>query len=81
MKLTLEQKRARRRERMEDAAAHQRALAETQEIVRKGKCPRCGGPLRRNLALTGWWQCAQYGAVGFRLDASKPSCEWQGFTE
>ena len=37
--------------------------------------------LRRNLSMAGWWQCAQLGAVGFRADASRPSCSWQGFTE
>jgi hypothetical protein len=31
--------------------------------------------------LTGWWQCSQYGAEGFRADSTKPSCGWQGFTE
>jgi hypothetical protein len=78
--LTIEQKRARRRERLEQQASLERAYQETIEIVRKGKCPQCGGPLRRNLAISGWWQCAQYGAVGFRQDASKPACSWQGFT-
>lgn len=57
-----------------------RAYAETQAVVKKGHCPQCGAGLRRNLALTGWWQCEQYGAPGFRADASKPGCSWQGFT-
>lgn len=48
-------------------------------IVRAGVCPTCGAPLRRNLSLPGWWQCDQLGAVGFRADASKPSCSWQTF--
>lgn len=59
------------------AAAH----AETKAVVASGKCPVCGAGLRRNLSLTGWWQCEQLGAEGFRKDASKPSCSWQGFTE
>lgn len=36
---------------------------------------------RRNSSLAGWWQCAQFGAVGFRADSSKPACSWQTFTE
>ncbi len=55
-------------------------LAEAIAIVSTGKCPQCGRPLRRNLALTGWWQCSQYGAEGFRADASEPSCSFQTFT-
>ncbi len=55
--------------------------AATQAIVTKGICPECGAKVKRNLSLTGWWQCEQLGAVGFRKDASKPSCNWQGFTE
>lgn len=55
--------------------------ARVSEIVASGVCPDCGGPLRRNLALAGWWQCAQYGADGFRADSARPACSWQGFTE
>jgi len=50
-------------------------------IVRGGNCPQCGAGIRRNLALTGWFQCQQYGAVGFRKDSTKPSCSWQTFIE
>lgn len=57
------------------------AHAETRRVVSTGKCPCCGMALKRNLSLGGWWQCSQLGAVGFRADASKPSCNWQGFTE
>ena len=52
-----------------------------QRIVAGGACPDCGAPLRRNLALTGWWQCSQYGAVGFRADSSKPACGFQIFLQ
>lgn len=51
------------------------------EIVLSGSCPLCHKALRRNLALAGWWQCSQFGADGFRADASLPSCEFQCFTE
>ena len=72
-------------ERKAEKAAHvanmARIHAETMAIVQTGKCPQCGSKLRRNLALTGWWQCEQYGAEGFRKDASKPSCSFQCFTE
>lgn len=52
----------------------------TKAVVASGRCPH-GHGLRRNLSLTGWWQCEQLGAEGFRKDASQPSCDWQGFTE
>jgi len=55
-------------------------IAKAQAIVATGKCPDCGSPLRRNLALTGWFQCSQHGADGFRADSSKPSCSFQTFT-
>ena len=55
--------------------------AEAARIVATGVCPQCGARLKQNLALTGWWQCVQFGAEGFRKDASKPSCSFQTFTE
>lgn len=62
--------------------AHMEALHQTaRAIVATGKCPDCGAGLRRNLSLAGWWQCEQYGAVGFRKDASRPACSFQTFTE
>ena len=36
---------------------------------------------KRNLSLTGWWQCEQLGSPVFRKDPDKASCTWQGFTE
>lgn len=56
------------------------AKAEAGRIVATGKCPDCGQPLRRNLALAGWWQCSGYGAEGFRAADSTP-CSFQTFTE
>ncbi len=74
-----------RAERKAEAAASKARIAaqqaETLAVVHAGKCPVCGGKPVRNLSLTGWWQCEQLGAVGFRKDANKPSCNWQGFTE
>jgi hypothetical protein len=67
--------------RLERIAAIERATAEGRAIVATGTCPQCGSGLRRNLAITGWWQCSQYGADGFRKDSSKPSCSFQTFTE
>ena len=55
--------------------------AEVRAVVATGCCPDCGRGLRQNLAILGWWQCEQYGAVGFRKDATQPSCGWQGFTQ
>mgnify|MGYP001595624788 CR=1 FL=1 len=55
--------------------------AEARAIVASGACPNCGAPLKRNLAIIGWWQCVQGGAIGWRADASKPSCSFQTFTD
>ena len=55
--------------------------AKARAIVAKGNCPECGGKLRRNLALAGWYQCEQLGAVDFRKDSTKPECNFQTFTE
>lgn len=68
-------------ERAASRARIEAAHAETRAIVAAGKCPLCGGKPKRNLSIAGWFQCEQLGAVGFRKDASKPSCRWQGFTE
>lgn len=51
------------------------------EVVKAGKCPTCGAGLRYNGSITGWWQCEQYGSVGFRKDANKPACSFQCFTQ
>jgi len=59
---------------------NEKRIAEALAIVQTGACPDCGRPLRRNLALTGWWQCSQHGAEGFRADPSQPACEFQTFT-
>jgi hypothetical protein len=64
-------------------AANDRVAAgrlQASNALRDNRCPTCGGPVRQNLSLTGWVQCAQFGAVGFRLDANRPACDWQGFT-
>jgi hypothetical protein len=57
------------------------AVASTLAIVQAGVCPICGRALKRNLSIAGWWQCSQFGAVGFRKDPEQPACDWQGFTE
>lgn len=62
-----------------EAARREARVAAVLEVVRTGRCPQCGGALRRNLALTGWWQCAQYGAETHRADATRPACSWQDF--
>jgi len=80
MMTTLERKQ-RKAERQASADRMAAAKAEARAVVSSGKCPDCGAPLRRNLSLAGWWQCSQYGAVGFRADSNKPACGWQGFTE
>lgn len=57
-------------------------FAENQKIVAAGKCPLCGTPLRRNLALAGWWQCDAYGEPSFRRPEHRelPKCSFQVFT-
>ena len=52
----------------------------TEVAYERGQCPMCGRGVRRNWSITGWIQCEQFGAVGFRADGSMPSCSWQGFT-
>ncbi len=68
-------------EKLAEKAKRDAILAENRRIVSTGVCPQCGGKLRRNLALTGWWVCEQKGAIGFRKDAEKESCSFQTFTE
>lgn len=52
-------------------------------IVAGGKCPDCSLPLRRNIALTGWYQCAAYGSPAYRAAEFRnaPPCLFQCFTE
>lgn len=69
-----------KQQKAEQKAKNDARLAEAQKIVATGQCPHCGNPLRRNLALSGWWQCSQYGSDGFRKDNSKPACSFQTFT-
>ena len=59
---------------------NEKRIAEAVKIVSTGICPQCGAPLKRNLSMTGWWQCEQYGADTHRADPSKPSCSFQTFT-
>lgn len=56
-------------------------IAANREIVARHKCPQCGGEIRRNLSLAGWWQCEQFGAPQFRKMPELPPCNWQCFTE
>ena len=56
--------------------------AEAAEHVKNG-CPQCGLPLRRNLALKGWWQCSALGVPEMREEQYKnaKTCSFQTFTE
>ena len=64
-----------------EKAAREARYEKARTIVRSGVCPICGAGLRRNLSITGWWQCSQYGSAGFRRDGVKPECSFQTFTE
>lgn len=70
-----------RKRNLESKARLEKAQAEMRAIWATGHCPRCGAGLVRNLALTGWIQCEQFGADGFRKDSSKAACLFQGFTQ
>lgn len=79
MAMTTQERAERRNARKAQEARIAAAKAKAVAVVKGGVCPDCGRPLRRNLSLTGWYQCSQLGAVGFRADASKPSCDFQCF--
>ena len=49
---------------------------ENRAILATGVCPKCGSALKRNLSLTGWWQCEQFGSVGFRARDNDPQCSF-----
>ena len=59
--------------------------AEAREIVATGTCPECGQKLVRNLALSGWWQCAALGTEdNKRRNGCQPGtadCGYQTFTD
>jgi hypothetical protein len=63
-----------------DKARREAIWTAHEAIVATGACPSCGGKLKRNLSLWGWWQCEQSGAVGWRKDATRPACDFQVFT-
>ena len=80
--LTRSQKAAETRKRNAESKARIEAgQAEMRTHVARGTCPDCGAAIKRNLSMTGWYQCSQFGAEGFRADSSKPACNFQGFTE
>ena len=57
-----------------------RLHAEAQAVVNTGKCPQCGLPLKRNLAITGWWQCVRCTDYPTPEYAQYPKCSFQCFT-
>ena len=70
-----------RAERIAHKARMDELHAKARAIVASNACPQCGRGLRRNLALSGWWQCEQFGAPQFRRDPIQPACSFQTFTE
>lgn len=79
--MTKQERAERRAERKASAERIAQAQTETRAIVATGVCPCCGSKLKRNLSITGWWQCEQFGSVGFRARDNDPQCGWQGFTQ
>jgi hypothetical protein len=57
------------------------ARAENLKIIAANQCPKCGSGIAPNNSIRGWYQCEQYGSIGFRKDSTKPACNWQVFTE
>lgn len=70
-----------KQEKAEREARIAQSKAIAQKALQENKCPECMEGVRRNLALTGWVQCEQYGAEQFRKNPSQPACNWQGFTQ
>ena len=64
----------------ESRARIEAAHAETHAALESNSCPTCGSGARRNIALSGWVQCEQFGADGRRARNDAPACSWQGFT-
>lgn len=56
-------------------------IAHFSAILKTGVCPDCGSALRRNLSITGWWQCEQYGAETHRARPNDPQCSFQFILE
>lgn len=79
-RMTTEERKARAQQRKAETERLNAAYAETLRVVTSGKCPKCGSKLVRNSALTGWWQCEQFGSEQFRARPSDAPCSWQGFT-
>ena len=83
MAMSREERAERKRLRAESDARMAAAKAEAVRVVAGGVCPQCGAPLRRNLSLTGWWQCGAFGEVQFRSPGceERPKCSFQCFTD
>jgi len=78
--MNIDERAERRAERARREAEIEARREAARRIVATGKCPQCGRALRHNNALTGWWQCEQFGAEQFRKDPSADSCSFQIFT-
>jgi hypothetical protein len=68
------------RTRTRTTAAQARMAAsrlEAADALKHNRCPRCGGCVRTNSALTGWVQCDRLG----EFPVTGARCDWQGFTE
>ncbi len=76
----LTQRQINAQQRAASKARMEAAYVEARLIVATGKCPKCGGPIKRNLSITGWWQCAQFGSPPFRANPKGPECLWDCFT-
>ena len=80
-RLTKEERAARKAEAARHAEKMTAIRAEARRVVATGKCPQCERKLRRNMSMTGWWQCSQFGSEMFRAEPTNPPCSFQCFTE
>ena len=76
----LTQRQINAQQRAASKARMEAAYVEARAIVATGKCPRCGSALKRNLSITGWWQCAQFGSPPFRANPKGPECGFDCMT-
>jgi hypothetical protein len=79
--VTKAERAAKAAERKASAERRIQSLIRNKAILVGRVCPVCGCGLRRNMSMTGWWQCNALGAVGFQTGdgIGKTPCHFQFF--